>query len=164
MIFNLFYLFGIMDSINATLTLPGIAWYCSHDGIAVDTNVIIYERTKEELFAGKSIKQAYTDGFKHALNAIIDGHPYFIVYSISTIYIWYRTYQRICCNYWYWFNYDFLYFCILSRVMIFHRLNKGKSLSVWTPMDKKLVQKILDRLYRKKKICLYIFCNTYYGL
>jgi SecD/SecF fusion protein len=42
--------------------------------IAVDTNVIIYERTKEELFAGKSIKQAYTDGFKHALNAIIDGH------------------------------------------------------------------------------------------
>jgi SecD/SecF fusion protein len=74
MIFNLFYLFGIMDSINATLTLPGIAGIVLTMAIAVDTNVIIYERTKEELFAGKSIKQAYTDGFKHALNAIIDGH------------------------------------------------------------------------------------------
>ena len=74
MIFNLFYLFGIMDSINATLTLPGIAGIVLTMAIAVDTNVIIYERTKEELFAGKSIKQAYTDGFRHALNAIIDGH------------------------------------------------------------------------------------------
>ena len=56
-----------MDSINATLTLPGIAGIVLTMAIA-DTNVIIYERTKEELFAGKSIKQAYTDGFKHALN------------------------------------------------------------------------------------------------
>ena len=48
-----------MDSINATLTLPGIAGIVLTMAIAVDTNIIIYERTKEELFAGKSIKQKH---------------------------------------------------------------------------------------------------------
>ena len=74
MIINLFYVFGIMDSIDATLTLPGIAGIVLSMAMAVDTNVIIYERTKEELFAGKGIREAYNDGFKHALSAIIDGH------------------------------------------------------------------------------------------
>ena len=74
MIINLFYIFGIMDSVDATLTLPGIAGIVLSMAMAVDTNVIIYERTKEELFAGKNILEAYKDGFKHALSAIVDGH------------------------------------------------------------------------------------------
>ena len=69
-----FYIFGIMDSVDATLTLPGIAGIVLSMAMAVDTNVIIYERTKEELFAGKNILEAYKDGFKHALSAIVDGH------------------------------------------------------------------------------------------
>ena len=74
MIINLFFIFGIMDSGDFTLTLPGIAGMVLSMAMAVDTNVIIYERTKEELFAGKNIKEAYKDGFKHALSAIVDGH------------------------------------------------------------------------------------------
>ena len=57
MIFNLFFLFGIMDSMDATLTLPGIAGIVLTMAMAVDTNVIIYERTREQLFAGKDIKK-----------------------------------------------------------------------------------------------------------
>lgn len=74
MVINLFYIFGIMDSVDATLTLPGIAGIVLSMAMAVDANVIIYERTKEELFRGKTIIEAYKDGFKHAISAIIDGH------------------------------------------------------------------------------------------
>src|SRR5690606_19656667 len=74
MMINVFYLFGILDSINATLTLPGIAGIVLTMGMAVDANVIIYERTKEELALGKGIREAYADGFKHALSAIVDGN------------------------------------------------------------------------------------------
>jgi SecD/SecF fusion protein len=54
MVINLFYIFGIMDSGDFTLTLPGIAGIVLTMAMAVDTNVIIYERTKEELFAGRA--------------------------------------------------------------------------------------------------------------
>ena len=81
-----------MDSINATLTLPGIAGIVLTMAIVVDTNVIIYERTKEELFVGKSIKQVYTDGFKHITFCNYRWSPYFIANSISIIYLRNRTY------------------------------------------------------------------------
>src|SRR5690606_34611363 len=71
---NLFYLMGIMDSVDATLTLPGIAGIVLSMAMSIDANVIVYERTKEELFAGKNIREAYNEGFKSSLSAIIDGN------------------------------------------------------------------------------------------
>ncbi len=71
---NLFFLFGVLASLGAVLTLPGIAGIVLTMGMAVDANVIIYERIKEELRAGKGFNLALTDGFKHAYSAIIDGN------------------------------------------------------------------------------------------
>jgi len=71
---NLFFLFGVLASLGATLTLPGIAGIVLTMGMAVDANVIIYERIKEELRAGKGLRLAVNDGFKHAYSAIIDGN------------------------------------------------------------------------------------------
>ncbi len=70
---NLFFLFGILASLGAVLTLPGIAGIVLTMGMAVDANVIIYERVQEELRAGKGIKLAISDGYKNAYSAIIDG-------------------------------------------------------------------------------------------
>ncbi len=70
---NLFFLFGILASLGAVLTLPGIAGIVLTMGMAVDANVIIYERVQEELRAGKGIKLAIADGYKNAYSAIIDG-------------------------------------------------------------------------------------------
>ncbi len=70
---NIFFLFGILASLGAVLTLPGIAGIVLTMGMAVDANVIIYERIKEEVRAGKGIKLAISDGFKNAYSAIIDG-------------------------------------------------------------------------------------------
>jgi len=74
LIFNLFLTIGILASLGATLTLPGIAGIVLTIGMAVDANVIIYERIREELRNGKPMKIAIPEGFKHSLSAIIDGN------------------------------------------------------------------------------------------
>jgi len=71
---NVFFLMGVLASLGATLTLPGIAGIVLTMGMAVDANVIIYERIKEEVRAGKGMKLAIADGYKHAYSAIIDGN------------------------------------------------------------------------------------------
>ena len=70
---NLFFLIGILASLGAVLTLPGIAGIVLTMGMAVDANVIIYERIQEEIRAGKGITLAISDGYKNAYSAIIDG-------------------------------------------------------------------------------------------
>ncbi|OJV39347.1 MAG: protein translocase subunit SecDF [Bacteroidales bacterium 36-12] len=71
---NIFFLFGILASFSAVLTLPGIAGVVLTMGMAVDANVIIYERIREELRAGKSLKRSIEDGYKGAISAIIDAN------------------------------------------------------------------------------------------
>ena len=70
---NVLLLFGTLASFGAVLTLPGIAGLVLTLGMAVDANVIIYERIKEELKAGKGIGKAVQDGYRNAYSAIIDG-------------------------------------------------------------------------------------------
>ncbi|MBO5563824.1 MAG: protein translocase subunit SecD [Bacteroidales bacterium] len=70
---NVLLLFGTLVSFGAVLTLPGIAGLILTLGMAVDANVIIYERIKEELAAGKGFSKAVADGYKNAYSAIIDG-------------------------------------------------------------------------------------------
>jgi preprotein translocase subunit SecD len=71
---NLLFLFGILASFGATLTLPGIAGIVLTIGMAVDANVLIFERIREELDGGKSMKAAVDGGFDKALSAIADGN------------------------------------------------------------------------------------------
>lgn len=71
---NIFFIFGVLTSLGAVLTLPGIAGIVLTLGMAVDSNVIIYERVREELRAGKGLRLAITDGYNNAYSAIIDGN------------------------------------------------------------------------------------------
>ena len=79
---NVFLLMGILVSFGAVLTLPGIAGIVLTMGMAVDANVIIYERIKEELRGGKGLSLAITDGFSKAYSAIIDGNLTTIITGI----------------------------------------------------------------------------------
>lgn len=74
LLINMFFMMGILASFQAVLTLPGIAGMVLTLGMAVDANVLIYERIKEELAAGKTMKKAISDGYKNALSAIMDGN------------------------------------------------------------------------------------------
>jgi len=71
---NIFFIFGVLASLGAVLTLPGIAGIVLTIGMSVDANVLIYERIKEELLAGKGLKLAVSDGYKNAYSAIIDAN------------------------------------------------------------------------------------------
>lgn len=74
MVVNLFFMMGILVSLNAVLTLPGVAGIVLTIGMSVDANVLIFERIKEEIRAGKGIKLAVAEGYKHASSAIIDSN------------------------------------------------------------------------------------------
>lgn len=82
LILNFFFTLGILASFQAALTLSGIAGMVLTLGMAVDANVLIYERTKEELRAGKTVKQALTDGYKNAFSAIFDSNITSIITGI----------------------------------------------------------------------------------
>ncbi|MBC8265628.1 MAG: protein translocase subunit SecDF [Flavobacteriales bacterium] len=71
---NIFFIFGVLSSIGAVLTLPGIAGIVLTIGMSVDANVLIYERIREELTGGKGIRLAIKDGYNNAYNAIIDAN------------------------------------------------------------------------------------------
>ena len=82
LILNFFFTLGILASFQAALTLSGIAGMVLTLGMAVDANVLIYERTKEELRAGKTVKQALSDGSKNAFSAIFDSNITSIITGI----------------------------------------------------------------------------------
>lgn len=71
---NIFFIFGVLASLGATLTLPGIAGIVLTIGMAVDANVIIFERVREEILRGKGVRLALIDGYKHSYSAIIDAN------------------------------------------------------------------------------------------
>ncbi len=71
---NMFFIMGVLASLGAVLTLPGIAGIILTIGMSVDANVLIYERIREELAAGKGVKLAVKDGYKNAYSAIIDAN------------------------------------------------------------------------------------------
>jgi preprotein translocase subunit SecD len=70
---------AVLASVHATLTLPGIAGFVLSIGMAVDANVLIFERLKEELWAGKSLRAAVRTGFARAFSAVFDSHVTTIV-------------------------------------------------------------------------------------
>ena len=74
LLLNLFFTLGILASFQATLTMAGIAGLVLTLGMAVDANVLIYERAKEELKAGKNVRMALADGYKNAFSAIFDSN------------------------------------------------------------------------------------------
>jgi SecD/SecF fusion protein len=74
LIANMFFIMGILTSLGAVLTLPGIAGIVLTIGLAVDANILIFERVREELALGKSTAQAIKEGFRHAMSSIIDSN------------------------------------------------------------------------------------------
>ena len=86
LVLNIFFTMGILASFQAVLTLPGIAGMVLTLGMAVDANVLIYERTKDELRAGKSLSKAIADGYSNAFSAIFDSNLTSIITGVVLFY------------------------------------------------------------------------------
>jgi SecD/SecF fusion protein len=79
---NMFFIMGVLTSMGAVLTLPGIAGIVLTIGLAVDANILIFERVREELALGKSAAQSIKEGFKHAMSSIIDSNVTLLLLGI----------------------------------------------------------------------------------
>ncbi|MEA3446205.1 MAG: protein translocase subunit SecDF [Bacteroidota bacterium] len=86
LIANIFFIMGVLASLGAVLTLPGIAGIILTIGMSVDANVLIFERIREELNAGKGLKLAVKDGYKNAYSAIIDANITTLLTAIVLVY------------------------------------------------------------------------------
>jgi SecD/SecF fusion protein len=141
-VLNLFFLLGILASLNAALTLPGIAGILLSLAIAVDANVLINERVKEDLATGKPMETAITNGYKNAFSAIIDSNVTTLIkgfvllaFGSGLIYGFAVTLIiGILCS---------LFTSVLFTRLIFeHRVKKGKTFSFSFPWSRNLFRSI----------------------
>ncbi len=126
---NVLFLFGTLTSFGAVLTLPGIAGLVLTMGMAVDANVIIYERIKEEIAAGKGLSKAVADGYKNAYSAIIDGQITTLLTGIVLFIFGSGPVQGFATTLIIGIITSVLTSIFITRIIIDDRLSKGKSIS-----------------------------------
>ncbi len=129
LVLNLFLLFGVLVSFGAVLTLPGIAGIVLTMGMAVDANVIIYERIKEELRAGKGLGLAVVEGYRNAMSAIIDGNLTTIITGIVLFVFGTGPVQGFATTLIIGILTSLGTSIFLTRLMIDGRVSKGKKVS-----------------------------------
>lgn len=136
LLLNVFLIFGTLSSFGTVLTLSGIAGIVLTIGMAVDANVIIFERIKEELAAGKSIKQAITDGFYHSYSAIIDANVTTILTAMILAYFGLGPVKGFAVVLIIGVLSSLFTAIFISRLLIEWWVNKGNDLSFWTSFSK----------------------------
>ncbi len=139
---NLFFTLGILTSFQAALTMSGIAGIVLTLGMAVDANVLIYERTKEELKAGKSVASAIADGYKNAFSAIFDSNFTSIITGIILFYFGTGPIRGFATTLIIGIICSFFTAVFLTRIVYEHYLGKGKlqNLTFTTGISKNLMQ------------------------
>ena len=137
---NVLFLFGALASFGAVLTLPGIAGLVLTLGMAVDANVIIYERVKEELRAGKALRLAVSEGYKHAYSAIIDGNLTTIITGLVLFFFGSGPVQGFATTLVIGLITSMLTSIFISRLIFEARLARGKNISFYTKFSKDFLQ------------------------
>ena len=134
LLMNVFFIIGILASMGAVLTLPGIAGIVLTLGMAVDANVIIYERVREEVRAGKGMRVAVDEGFKHSYSAIIDGNVTTLITAIVLYIFGSGPIQGFATTLIIGILSSLFTAILVARVIIDARLKRGKDFSVGTPL------------------------------
>ena len=130
LLMNLFFTLGVLASFQAALTMSGIAGIVLTLGMAVDANVLIYERTKEELRAGKNTRSALADGYKNAFSAIFDSNFTSIITGIILFYFGTGPIRGFATTLIIGLLCSFFTAVFLTRVVYEHFMNKGKWLNL----------------------------------
>ena len=156
---NVLFLFGTLVSFGAVLTLPGIAGLVLTLGMAVDANVIIYERVKEELRAGKGLGKAVADGYSNAYSAIIDGQITTLLTGIVLFVFGSGPVQGFATTLIIGIITSILTSVFITRIIFDDRLNKGKNITFDNNLTRNFLQNTKVDFIGKKKIA-YIVSGT----
>ena len=149
---NVVLLFGTLVSFGAVLTLPGIAGLVLTLGMAVDANVIIYERVKEELRAGKGLSKAIADGYSNAYSAIIDGQITTLLTGIVLFVFGSGPVQGFATTLIIGIITSVLTSIFITRIIFDDRVSKGKSISFDNKLTRNFLQNTKVDFLGKKKI------------
>ena len=149
---NVLFLFGTLVSFGAVLTLPGIAGLVLTLGMAVDANVIIYERIKEELRAGKGLSKAIADGYKNAYSAIIDGQITTLLTGIVLFVFGSGPVQGFATTLIIGIITSVLTSIFITRIIFDDRLAKGKNITFENKLTRNFLQNTHVDFIGKKKI------------
>ncbi len=133
---NLFFIFGALASMGAVLTLPGLAGIVLTIGMAVDANVIIYERIREELRDGKSLRAAVNDGFQNSYSAIIDANVTTFVTAAILAYFGLGPIKGFAVVLMVGVVASVFTAVLVGRLLIDWWLEKGNNLTFWTGASK----------------------------
>lgn len=139
---NVFFILGTLASIGTVLTLPGIAGIVLTMGMAVDANVIIYERIKEELRAGKSTFTAIADGFSHSYAPIIDANVTTLLTAIILAYFGLGPIKGFAVVLIVGILASLFTAVLVSRLVIEWWMSKGRSLTFWTTITEKILSNV----------------------
>ena len=142
LIVNVFFTLGILTSFQAALTMSGIAGMVLSLGTAVDANVLIYERIKEELRAGKGMKQAVAAGYSNAFSAIFDSNLTSLITGVILYVFGTGPIQGFATTWIIGIVCSFFSAVFLTRLVFEHQLNKDRwmNLKYWTSVSKNLMQ------------------------
>ncbi|MEP7266738.1 MAG: protein translocase subunit SecF, partial [Saprospiraceae bacterium] len=138
LIANLFFIVGALASLGTVLTLPGIAGIVLTMGMAVDANVIIYERIREELRAGKSLLTSIAEGFKHSMSAILDSNATTLLIGIVLIYFGIGPIKGFGTVLIVGIVFTVFTALLMSRLIIDYWVGKGNAIDFWTKSTKDL--------------------------
>ncbi|HQV39008.1 MAG TPA: protein translocase subunit SecDF [Flavobacteriales bacterium] len=151
---NIFILLGTLASIQASLTLPGIAGIILTVGMAVDANVLINERIREELRHGKAVKTAVDLGYKHALSAILDSNITTFAMALILYFFGGGPVKGFATTLAIGILTSLFTAIFISRLIIDRRLEKGKSLSFWHNWNKNIFAD-LNMDFMSKRFVMY---------
>ena len=152
LICNVVLLFGTLVSFGAVLTLPGIAGLVLTLGMAVDANVIIYERIKEELRAGKGLGKAIADGYSNAYSAIVDGQITTLLTGIVLYVFGSGPVQGFATTLIIGIITSVLTSIFITRIIFDDRVSKGKNVTFENKLTRNFLQNTKVDFIGKKKI------------
>ncbi|WP_334055725.1 protein translocase subunit SecDF [Polaribacter sp. P097] len=161
LIVNILFIFGVLASFNAVLTLPGIAGIILTIGMSVDANVIIFERIKEGLFKKKGLKQSVEEGFsiKGALSAIIDANITTLLTGIILYVFGTGPIKGFALTLMIGIATSLFTAVFITRLLIDSSVNKGSNLTFNTSVSKGWFQNINVEFLKKRKVA-YIISGT----
>ncbi len=156
LIINLLFIFGILASFKAVLTLPGIAGIVLTIGMSVDANVIIFERIKEEIRLGKKLALATADGFKHALSSILDGNITIFLTALVLFFFGEGPVKGFATTLMVGIVTSVFSAVLLSRYLMERTIEKGGNISFSTAITKNWLQNLNVDFIGKRKIAYVI--------
>lgn len=152
LIANVFFLIGVLASLKAALTLPGIAGIVLTLGMAIDANVLIYERIREELRNGKTIKAALKEGYSKAYSAIIDSNITTLLTAIVLLILGTGPIKGFATTLIIGIFTSLFSAIFISRLIFDHRLKKGKTLTFWMDWSKNILVNANIQFIKNRKV------------